>query len=76
MTERPENPPAFPRTGDQESITPQEGMTLRDWFAGMALQGLLALERYENDIGHNAVMAYALAEDMLTERAGLAKEES
>lgn len=28
--------PAFPRSGDQVSVTPQDGMSLRDWFAGTA----------------------------------------
>lgn len=34
--------PAFPRTGMLHVCGPQQGMSLRDWFAGMALQGILA----------------------------------
>jgi len=37
--------PAFPFTlvdHDGETLSAQPGMSLRDWFAGMALQGLLA----------------------------------
>lgn len=37
--ERNDGGPAFPRSGDQVSVTPQDGMSLRDWLAGMALQG-------------------------------------
>ncbi len=43
------NKPAFPRSsseqqpGDRrESCYAQEGMTLREWYAGQALQGILA----------------------------------
>ena len=35
----PENPPAFPR--DHRHLG-HNGMTLRDWFAGQALTGILA----------------------------------
>lgn len=34
--------PAFPRSAVPHFNGPQEGMTLRDWFAGMALQGEIA----------------------------------
>lgn len=35
--------PAFPLAGSNDySYPPQDGMTLRDWFAGMALTGELA----------------------------------
>ncbi len=38
--------PAFPRTGSKDihgyGVDDQEGMTLRDWFAGLALQGMMA----------------------------------
>lgn len=34
---------AFPLAGSGDySYEPQDGMSLRDWFAGMALQGLVA----------------------------------
>lgn len=53
----------------------QDGMDLRDWFAGMALQGLLACSSvHENDVfyinnvaGKQAEWAYHLA-DMMIER--------
>ena len=55
---QPDGGPAFPRpfsTGtiikDGEKVSlmnhAEEGMSLRDWFAGMALQGLLASETSE-----------------------------
>jgi hypothetical protein len=38
---KPDGGPAFPHSAP-EGCAPNEGMTLRDWFAGMALQGLIA----------------------------------
>jgi hypothetical protein len=35
------NPPAFP-SGDVRQIASEEGMTLRDYFAAKALQGMLS----------------------------------
>ena len=32
--------PAFPRTGADGHTSPQSGMTLRDYFAAAALQGM------------------------------------
>ncbi len=49
MTHKNDGGPAFPRplvTSEQPlhfeewELAPQAGMTLRDWFAGMAFQGL------------------------------------
>ena len=36
-----DNPPAFPRPSTANG-TRQDGMSLRDWFAGQALNGFLA----------------------------------
>lgn len=57
--------PAFPRPGNE-----WEGVSLRDWFAGMALQGMCA------KLGINAtadtpliaLASYRLASAMLAER--------
>lgn len=66
--------PAFPQVDLKDSygtLVPdrQSGMTLRDWFAGKAMQGLIACpmqpqsgpEMYARD-------AYAVADAMLKER--------
>ena len=61
---------AFPRSGNQwANDGGSEGMTLRDWFAGQALVGLLAAgaEKHGVDAGFSEV-AYKHADLMLTER--------
>lgn len=66
--------PAFPRpyfehpTNGEHSLA-QEGMSLRDYFAGQALGGIIASEgesRIPSDIV--AKRAYELADAMLTAR--------
>ena len=44
------------------------GMELRDWFAGMALQGMLA--NPSRDVSHNryAYLSYSYADIMIEER--------
>ncbi len=48
MSDKPDGGPAFPRSINEtydrvnDGIHPQEGMTLRDYFAGQALAGHLA----------------------------------
>lgn len=58
--------PAFPyRPADVGC----EGMTLRDWFAGMALQG--RAHRFDHPHQHRELLArdcYEIADAMLTER--------
>ena len=65
MTEM-HNPLAFPREGEG-----QLGMSLRDWFAGQALAGLLGAEtdkcRYYS--AYAAERAFGLADAMLVARA-------
>jgi hypothetical protein len=49
--------------------TDETGMTLRDYFAGLAMQGLLTAETvggYSNS--HIAEIAYSIADAMLKER--------
>jgi hypothetical protein len=66
---KPENPPAFPRDHRWQG---NNGMTLRDWFAGQALVGVLAgndLSRAPTfDWDVMAKGAYGLADAMLVER--------
>lgn len=64
-------PPLYaPNPADQTGCVPlvtQPPMSLRDWFAGMALQGILAgehLDTLENMVG----WAYKYAEAMLKAR--------
>ena len=54
--------PAFPRTGADGHTSPQSGMTLRDYFAAAALQGLLA---YDADCSSAIGLAYHTADAML-----------
>jgi len=63
-----DNPPAFPVVSDV--IGHYEGMTLRDWFAGQALVGMLAskagIPPYSNSWA--AERAYQMADAMLAAR--------
>lgn len=58
---------AFPHAGNSLYF-PHFGMTLRDWFAGQALAGILATLPTQYDIKDNAEDAYAYADAMLAER--------
>lgn len=78
MTDKPENPPAFPtewapdlfpgeamQTGERTAQYP--GMTLLDYFAGQALAGLLAHASGASPFAAPGT-AWTLAEAMLAER--------
>jgi hypothetical protein len=54
--------PAFPR----HAYDGHDGMTLRDWFAGQALAGMLA--NPDSWTGDRGVMAYRYADAMLRAR--------
>lgn len=67
---------AFPQRVQDEHDVLQPGMTLRDWFAGQAIQGLMLEERMWNSpdegmsIGeHIAINAYDLADAMIKARS-------
>ena len=92
MNTKPSNPPAFPHTmcvpnklssAMSGTDIPYDGMSLRDWFAGMALQGLYsnsndvfitvvgkdALKRGESTTEQTfSRIAYEAADSMLTQR--------
>ena len=63
--------PAFP---SQREHTTKEGMTLRDYFAAKAMQGMMTSARYTGIIGVNnyehsiANQAYQMADAMLKAR--------
>lgn len=67
MAERDDGGPAFPTEVLQSKD--REGMTLRDWFAGMCLSGQLAHPKNEgvqySEFAHDA---YRMADAMLAER--------
>lgn len=60
------NPPAFP--SEKNNILNHTGMTLRDYFAAKAMQGLLAsdVDAPKNKFAENA---YAMADAMIKERS-------
>jgi hypothetical protein len=75
---KPENPPAFPRPSSTSSNPAQEGMTLRDHFAGqapamgpvtMVLAFFVCLFTRQNYHQFAARDAYDYADAMLAERA-------
>ena len=61
---------AFPRE-DYQTDTQQGqcGMSLRDYFAASAMNGLLASIDADDDIDQLPSLAYLLADEMLAERA-------
>ena len=67
MTDKPDNPQAFP-TSSIDGFT-QDGMTLRDYFAGQALAGLCSRTM---DVSwfdqHGAKGVYGIADAMLKAR--------
>ena len=67
-TDKPENPPAFACASENGH---QEGMSLRDYFAGQAL--LHSLKRETDSVGTTFISAaaqnaYEIADAMLNER--------
>ena len=67
---KPYNPSAFPTVLPKDWDSVNEGMTLRDWFAGQALTGLLAGRQPNNTYPaeHLAETSYAMADVMLAAR--------
>lgn len=65
--------PAFP-TKNYAAIQPlaegySEGMTLRDWFAGKAMQSLMLTAKTSQDVDLLSKGAYQMANAMLKERS-------
>jgi hypothetical protein len=66
--------PAFPRPASEAypKYGQQDGMTLRDWFAGQALAGILinyTTQKFGVKDSDVAQHAYIFADAMLAERA-------
>jgi hypothetical protein len=62
--------PAFPKTPFIEIGTPQNGMTLRDYFAAKAIQGMFASGNLPKSVRDDelASVAYEFADAMLKAR--------
>lgn len=64
--------PAFPNEGGEASgLYSHPGMTLRDWFAGNAMQGILSAENKPyspNERRDIAGLSYRIADAMLKAR--------
>ena len=78
-----ENPFAFPRPMSKSAasyLAAQQGMTLRDWFAGQALAGVVTTCGGDTEVrkigaeNHFAAQAYRIADAMLHARAIAQKE--
>ncbi len=52
--------------------TESEGMDLRDWFAGLAMQALLGYE--ESTLENDAEVAYKMADAMMKQRKEVPNE--
>lgn len=63
-----ENPPAFPSGLENGGTSRVQGMSLRDWFAGQALSGLIVTTVSGVKFVDLASDAYNIADAMLTER--------
>lgn len=70
MSDIPAFPTSFPSTFDHSAFI-QEGMTLRDWFAGMATAGIFSNGWPDlRDAPEIARRAYAHADAMMNARGG------
>ena len=71
MTKINDGGPAFPRTGQTDGITTteQDGMSRRDWLAGLAMQGEVAgfPDDESWDAPDLAQWAYRVADAMIAE---------
>lgn len=71
MSAQPDCGPAFPVHPDVNPDGYASGMTLRDWFAGMALQGMMNEPSNHRSLAiDDASYCYEIADAMLAARAG------
>jgi hypothetical protein len=64
---KPTNPPAFPNESNAGNIWNDKGMTLRDYFAAKAMQGLLSSD-VNAKLENFAKQSYKVADAMLKAR--------
>jgi hypothetical protein len=73
MTDKNDGGPAFPVAEDHrtaDALRWTAGMSLRDWFAGQALAGILAADTGANwGYKEAAIEAYGHADAMIADRA-------
>lgn len=75
MSKRDDGGPAYPCDPDKfwsykgEPNSEAMGMSLRDYFAGQALAGLVVGDEGGTYHQQNAAMAYSLADAMIAERS-------
>lgn len=82
MTKPKDGGSAFPREqklivhddGTERFTAVERGMTLRDYFAAAALQGMLTNRDYYSDIERFTKEAYEAADAMLKQREAIRKE--
>lgn len=70
--QKPENPPAFPLAVDESFQFANEGMTLRDWFAGQVIAAMSARDTLDPGQAtpyQRANLAYIEADAMLAVRS-------
>ena len=62
--------PAFPHDEEVKlQVITHNGMSLRDWFAGMALQGTMANPNFNDMAGQDVARScYRIADEMLAAR--------
>ena len=65
---KPDGGNAFPRVAPESECFVREGMTLRDWFAGQALNGICADPKYTPEPEEYGRLAYEIADVMIAER--------
>jgi hypothetical protein len=76
MSKDSKTPQAFPYSGEGDEMNYSKGMTLRDYFAAKAMQGLLSNPKLQNEIlkqggchsGWIETSAWAFADEMLKAR--------
>ncbi len=68
MTAKYDGGPAYPVPTRGEHDAPDSGMSLRDYFAGMFMQGLVSVSDIDMTKAQIARSAYKMADSMLAER--------